>query len=59
MINYENFFIYEYWQYETIRHMFSFTAAVCAAALFYFAMTVKQASAKYRVTFVISGVVMV
>jgi len=59
MINYENFFIYEYWQYETIRHMFSFTAAVFAASLFYFAMTVSQASEKYRATFVISGVVMV
>jgi len=59
MINYENFFIYEYWQYETIRHMFGFTAAVFAASLFYFAMTVGQATAKYRATFVISGVVMV
>ena len=59
MTNYENFFTYEYWQYETIRHMFSFTAAVFAASLFYFAMTVRQASAKYRATFVISGVVMV
>jgi len=59
MINYENFFVYEYWQYETIRHMFSFTAAVFAASLFYFAMTVGQASEKYRPTFVISGVVMV
>jgi len=59
MINYENFFIYEYWQYETIRHMFSFTAAVFAASLFHFAMTVRQASEKYRATFVISGAVMV
>ena len=59
MINYENFFVYEYWQYELIRHMFSYTVAVFAAALFYFAMTVGQASAKYRTTFIISGVVMV
>jgi len=59
MINYENFFIYEYWRYETIRHMFSFTAAVFAASLFYLAMTVRQASEKYCATFVISGVVMV
>ncbi|TFL17402.1 bacteriorhodopsin [Jannaschia formosa] len=59
MINYENFFTYAYWEYEVIRHMFSFTAAVFAASLFYFAMTVGQAAAKYRTTFVISGVVMV
>jgi len=32
---------------------------VFAASLFYFAMTVRQASEKYRATFVISGVVMV
>jgi len=39
--------------------MFSFTAAVFAASLFHFAMTVRQASEKYRATFVISGAVMV
>ena len=39
--------------------MFSFTAAVFAASVFDFAMTVKQASPKSRTTFVISGVVMV
>jgi len=39
--------------------MFSFTAAVFAASLFYFAMTARQASEKYRTTFIISGVVMV
>jgi len=59
MINYENFFIYEYWQYETIRHMFSFTMAVFAASLLHFAMSARLASEKYRATFVISGVVMV
>ena len=59
MINYENFFTFAYWDYEVIRHMFAFTAAVFAASLFYFAMTVGQAAAKYRTTFVISGVVMV
>jgi hypothetical protein len=57
--NYENYLIYDYWHYEVIRHAFAFTAAVFAASLFYFAMTVNQASAKYRTTFVISGVVMV
>lgn len=59
MPNYENFFVYDYWQYEVIRHAFSFTAAVFAASLFYFALTIQQATAKYRTTFIISGVVMV
>jgi bacteriorhodopsin len=59
MINYENFFAYEYWQYETIRHLFTFTVAVFAASLLYFTLTAQEASPKYRRTFYISGVVMV
>lgn len=59
MINYENFFTFEYWQYETIRHMFTFTVAVFAASLLYFTLTAQEASEKYRRTFYISGVVMV
>jgi bacteriorhodopsin len=59
MINYENFFAFEYWQYETIRHLFTFTVAVFAASLLYFSITASQAPQKYRQTFYISGVVMV
>lgn len=59
MPNYENFLTFDYWQYEVIRHAFSFTAAVFAASLVYFAMTMYQATAKYRTTFAISAVVMV
>jgi len=59
MPNYENFFAFEYWQYEVIRHAFSFTAAVFAAALLYFTATASEATPKYRRTFYISGVVMV
>ena len=59
MPNYENFLTFDYWQYEVIRHAFSFTAAVFAASLVYFAMTMQQATAKYRTTFAISAVVMV
>jgi len=59
MPNYENFFTFEYWQYEVIRHAFSFTAAVFAAALLYFTVTASEATPKYRRTFYISGVVMV
>ncbi|WP_404400161.1 hypothetical protein LG288_10075 [Idiomarina seosinensis] len=59
MENYENFMSFGYWQYEVIRHAFGFTVAVFAASLVYFAMTVGQATAKYRMTFAISAVVMV
>jgi bacteriorhodopsin len=59
MPNYENFFAFEYWQYEVIRHAFSFTAAVFAASLLYFTATASEATPKYRRTFYISGVVMV
>ncbi|MEL6798966.1 MAG: bacteriorhodopsin [Pseudomonadota bacterium] len=59
MINYENFFAFEYWQYETIRHLFTFTVAVFAASLLYFMVTAREATEKYRRTFYISGVVMV
>jgi len=59
MINYENFFSFEYWQYETIRHLFTFTVAVFAASLLYFTVTASEAPPKYRRTFYISGVVMV
>ena len=59
MINYENFFTFEYWQYESIRHLFTFTVAVFAASLLYFTITASEAPQKYRRTFYISGVVMV
>lgn len=59
MPNYENFIVFDYWQYEVIRHAFSFTAAVFAASLLYFTVTAQEATPKYRRTFYISGVVMV
>ncbi|MFP4519740.1 MAG: bacteriorhodopsin [Oceanicaulis sp.] len=59
MINYENFFAFEYWQYEVIRHAFGLTVAVFAAALVYFAMTAKSVLPRYRATSAISAVVMV
>lgn len=55
----KNFFIYEFWQYEVIRHAFSFTVAVFAAALVYFAMSAHQAAPQFRTTSYISAVVMV
>lgn len=59
MPNYKNYFAFDYWQYEVIRDAFSFTVAIFAAPLFYSAMTISQATAKYRTTFVISGGVIV
>jgi hypothetical protein len=59
MPNYENFFVYEYWQYEVVRHMFSFTAAVFAASFVYFALTLRQVDERFRLASVISCVVMV
>jgi hypothetical protein len=59
MPNYENFFAFSYWQYEVIRHLFSFTAAVFAASLLYFLLQQGRASERYRLVGVISCVVMV
>lgn len=59
MINYENFFAFDYWQYEVIRHAFGLTVAVFAAALVYFAMTAKQVVPRLRTSAAISAVVMV
>ena len=59
MINYENFFAFDYWQYEVIRHLFSFTAAVFAASLVYFAMSARGVLPRFRNTAYISAVVMV
>lgn len=59
MPNYENFFVYEYWQFEVIRHTFAFTAAVFAAALVYFALSAFSVRQSWRLTSFISAVVMV
>ena len=59
MINYENFFTYDYWQYEVIRHLFGLTAAVFAASLAYFAFTARTVVPRFRATSAISAVVMV
>lgn len=59
MPNYENFFVYDYWQYEVIRHAFTFSVAVFAAALVYFAMSARQSAPQLRTTSYISAVVMV
>jgi hypothetical protein len=59
MPNYENFFAYDYWQYEVVRHLFSFTAAVFAASFVWFVLNASRAAQRYRAVGVISGVVMI
>ena len=59
MPNYENFITYDYWQYEAIRHMFALTAAVFAASLVYFVMSVRTTIPRLRTTSYISAVVMI
>ena len=59
MPNYENFFTFDYWQYEVVRYMFSFTAAVFAASFVYFALTMNQVAERYRLSAVLSCVVMI
>lgn len=55
----ENFLIYDYWQFDVIRHLFAFTTAVFLAGLVYFAMTAKTTAPGYRLSAYISAVVMV
>ena len=59
MPNYENFLVYEHWQYDVIRHLFAFTVACFAAGLVYFIVTANQIAPRYRLSAYISGVVMV
>lgn len=55
----ENFLIYEYWQFDVIRHLFAFSTAVFLAGLVYFALTAKSTAPGYRLSAYISAVVMV
>ena len=55
----ENFLVYDYWQYDVIRHLFAFSTAVFLAGLVYFAMTARTTAPNYRLSAYISAVVMV
>lgn len=55
----ENFLVYEYWQYDVVRHLFGFSVAVFLAGLVYFAMSAKSTAPGYRLSAYISAVVMV
>ncbi len=55
----ENFFSFTIMQYDIVAHVLTLWYAVMLAALFYFAMTMYQVLPKYRISSVLSVVVMV
>lgn len=55
----ENFLIYEYWQYDVIRHLFAFSTATFLAGLVYFGLFAGSTAPGYRLSAYISAVVMV
>lgn len=59
MPNIENFFVYEYWQYDGIRHLFTLTVAAFAAGLVYFAFSSRNIAPQYRASSFLSAVVMI
>ena len=59
MPNLENYLAFEHWQYELIRHLFTLTVAAFAAGLVYFALSLKNTAPWYRISSILSAVVMV
>ncbi len=59
MPNFENFLTYQHWQHAFVGHIFALTVAVFLAGLVYFILSMSQISPRYRLTAVISAVVMV
>jgi hypothetical protein len=55
----ENFLVFEHWQYDFIRHLFTLTIAVFAAGFVYFILTMNSTAPWYRISSVLSAVVMV
>lgn len=58
-MTFENLFEYTALQYEVVLAVLSLTAAVFAAALFYFLLTAKSLTPRLRITSYLSAVVMV
>lgn len=54
-----NYFSYSPSEYQTVAHVLTLGSAVFAAAIFYFILTLKQVSPKYRMTNVVSLIVTV
>ena len=59
MLNFENLFSYSPMAYDMISHVLTLGYAVMLAALFYFILTIKSVAPKYRISSVLSVVVMV
>jgi bacteriorhodopsin len=59
MLNFENLFSYSPMAYDMVAHVLTLGYAVMLAALFYFVMTMKTVAPKYRMSSVLSVVVMV
>ena len=58
MLNYENYFTYEPWQFAFVDHMLTLGYAAMAAGFVYFLATMYQLSPKYRIVSVLGAVVM-
>ena len=55
----ENFLVFEHWQYDFVRHLFTLSVAVFAAGLVYFALSASSTAPWYRTSAYLSAVVMV
>ena len=58
-IPFENFFAYEPMAYDMVAHVLTLGYATMLAGLLYFVLTLKTVAPKYRISSVLSGVVMV
>lgn len=59
LISFENLFSYSPMGYDIVAHTLTLGYAVMLAALFYFAMTIRTVAPRYRISSVLSVVVMV
>lgn len=58
-MNIENVFTYNFFQYQIVSHVFTVGYAAMAAGLVYFLVTARSISPRYRLSSVLSGVVMI
>lgn len=59
LVSFENLFTYSPMAYDIVNHTLTLGYAVMAAALFYFILTIRTVAPKYRISSVLSVVVMV
>ena len=58
-VPFENFFSYSPMAYDMVAHVLTLGYAAMLASLFYFILTIKSVAPKYRISSVLSVVVMV